>query len=80
MKSTAHISLIGISLVSGVLIGIAGTLLMSSPAKADKPTSADVTPHAAYVESQAPSAVQYLPSQFYEAQRDAKQNDLPAQF
>ena len=74
MKPSAKISLIGISLISGMLLGTAVTMMVSSEAKADKQTSFYVTQSATHID------VDYLPAHFYEEQRAAKQQDLPAQF
>ena len=74
MKPSARVSLIAISLISGMLLGTAVTLMVSSEAKADKQVSTYVTQPAAHVVGD------YLPSHFYDKQFVAKEQDLPAQF
>jgi hypothetical protein len=79
MKTT-QVSLIGISLVSGILLGIAATLFLISPAMANKPASAYAAPDIASAPQPATAAGEYFPAQFEEAQRNARQHELPAQF
>jgi hypothetical protein len=79
MKTT-QVSLIGISLVSGIVLGIAATLLLISPAMANKPDSAYAAPDTIFAPQPVPAAGEYFPAQFEEAQRSARQHELPAQF
>jgi len=79
MKTT-QVSLIGISLVSGIALGIAATLLLISPAMATRPVSAYATPGPASAPQPGPAAGDYFPAQFEQAQRNARQHELPAQF
>ena len=75
MKPSANISLIGISVISGMLLGTAVTIMVSSEAKADKQqASLYVTQPATQKNGD------YLPWDYYEVQRDARVEDLPAQF
>ena len=81
MKSSVQVSLIGLSLVCGIALGAAGTLLLTSQAKADQHVSAEAAQSNAAPAQRAPFAAgDYFPAQFHQAQRDAKQHDLPAQF
>jgi len=79
MKTT-QASLIGISLVSGILLGIAATLLLISPAMANKQDSAYTAPDTGFAPQPVPAAGEYFPAQFEDAQRNARQHELPAQF
>ena len=75
MTSSAKASLAGISLLFGILVGVAGTLLLSSAAIAGK----DAPP----VRAAQPAAGMggyYLPRQLEQQQREAAQQDLPPQF